>query len=163
MKNLSKIQRSVDTDKSNFTPISNMIIQNTLLSFEARGLLVYILSLPKDWSISKDQIMKSNNIGRDKFRRMWKELEHFGYIKSNRLKDKDGTFYWKYEVCDKVLSIVGLSTDGSSTDGLATDGKPTDIKKIQEQKKDQKKIQEKVPGTSTVLIKFDNVFSELLK
>lgn len=183
MKNLSKIKRSVDTDKTNFTPISNMVIQNTNISFEARGLLVYILSLPKDWSISKEQIMKSNKIGRDKFRRMWKELESSGYIESKRLKSPDGTFYWNYQVCDKKLSIGGLSTDGSSTDGKSiygsstdgssTDGKPTDIKKIQEQKiqeqkkhikktEEQKIQKQKRSGSERRILdkEFDNLLSD---
>lgn len=168
MKNITKMVRRTDTEKQNFTPISNGVLQNTEISFEARGLLSYMLSLPKDWIISKEQIMKSNNVGLDRFRRMWKELETAGYIKSKRLKNDKGEFYWSYNISDKP--IVGLSTDGSPTDGLSTyglstDGKPTDIKKKQEQKKQEqkkykKKIDEESTSTSTGILYSDTIFDK---
>lgn len=55
------------------------IPQNRLLTWEARGVMSYLLSKPGDWEVVISDLQQ--NCGRDKARRILKELISFGYIK----------------------------------------------------------------------------------
>lgn len=103
MKNVKgAIYRSPKNGKARYTPIFNKVLQNTNLSLGARGLLAYMLSLPLDWSPVKSQIMKKNNYKRDKFNRLWNELEEAGYIHSQRIKNEKGQYVgWNHQVSEK--------------------------------------------------------------
>ena len=67
--------------QSNFTTIDNRIMQNSQLSFEARGLYFYMLSLPNGWEFSEARLAKNGGIGLDKCKRILKELFEIGLIK----------------------------------------------------------------------------------
>ena len=93
MKNVSgKIYRSNKTGKTKYTSIFNDVLQNTKLSFRARGLLSYLLSLPHDWVPVKTQVMKKNEYNKTKFNAIWKELVDAGYIESHREKNDRGQY-----------------------------------------------------------------------
>ena len=102
MKNVTgRIYRSSKSGKNRYTPIFNDLLQNTELSFRARGLLVYILSLPLDWVPVKSQIMKKNNYKRTKFDAIWNELKEAGYIHSKRVKNDLGQYVgWDHLVLE---------------------------------------------------------------
>ena len=114
MKNVSgKIYRSSKIGKTKYTSIFNDVLQNTKLSFRARGLLSYLLSLPSDWIPVKTQIMKANNYNKTKFNAIWKELVDAGYIESVREKNDRGQYVgWIHMVYENP--IVG-NTDSQET------------------------------------------------
>jgi len=90
-----KIIRSPKRGSVRYTPISNSVLQNKNLSFDARGLLSYILSLPHDWILVKAQILREHKhfVGQAKFDRIWSELVTHGYIISEKVRDdKSGKF-----------------------------------------------------------------------
>lgn len=89
MKNNGKIVRSDKTGKSNYTPIMNEILQSKTLTCDEVRILVYLLSLPKDWNIYKTSLWKNINIGRDRFNKAWKSLESLGYIVQNTIRGKN--------------------------------------------------------------------------
>ncbi|MDD7805755.1 MAG: hypothetical protein PUP46_09415 [Endozoicomonas sp. (ex Botrylloides leachii)] len=66
--------------ESGFTQIPNETARDTNLSFQARGLLLYIRSLPHDWKIKPNQIAKENKINRKTLDKYLKELRDAGYI-----------------------------------------------------------------------------------
>ncbi len=67
--------------QSEFAQIPNSTAQDSRLSFEARGLLVMILSMPDTWVIHKEWLIKqSPKCGRDKMTRLLKELIDLGYM-----------------------------------------------------------------------------------
>ncbi len=75
------------------TNIPNTTAQNKNLTFEARGVLTFILSLPTNWKIRKDWIRtQCPKLGRDKLDRIWKELREAGYIEKNQIHSDDGAF-----------------------------------------------------------------------
>ena len=84
MKNTGQIIRSNKTGKERYTPISNEILQSSILTPEQKSILVHLLSLPSDWIVYKTEIWKSMNIGRDKFNNSWKGLVELGYIYSEK-------------------------------------------------------------------------------
>ena len=73
-----KIHRSKISDK--FTIVPNELLQREDLSWAAKGLMAYILSLPPSWVLYKSKLIESSNVGRDAFERIWRELQSKGYI-----------------------------------------------------------------------------------
>lgn len=64
----------------NFAIIPNAVAEDSRLSFEARGLHLYLLAKPNNWKVRIADIQKAGNIGRDKAYRLIKELREAGYI-----------------------------------------------------------------------------------
>jgi len=115
LKNESEIIRDPSFRKSNFTIISNTIIEDASLTLEARMLLIYILHLPDTWKVYKENIKKHQNMGRVKFDRIWKELKLGGYIKSERIIDGNTKQFtgWKHTITDNpnVIKPERLETE----------------------------------------------------
>lgn len=96
------VKRTKSKIKEDFVIVHNLVAQNKNLSFEARGLLIMLLSLPDDWVIHKSWIMKEYKIGREKLKRMFNELEVNGYFASLEMVREDGKFIGKnYMVYDR--------------------------------------------------------------
>ena len=123
MANKTKIIRSVEATPNNYTPLSNKLLQNNNLSLDTRGLLCYLISLPKGWVIYKHNIQKQLGFGRKKMDRMWSEAKKGGYLESDKFREPDGTWNYIYTISDVPLSTVSLSNDGLSNDGLTDIGK----------------------------------------
>ena len=69
--------------------------QDKGLSYEARGLLWYLLSKPDHWEIKIKDLIIKGIAGRDKVYRMLKELKEAGYLHGReRNKRGDGTYAW---------------------------------------------------------------------
>lgn len=63
------------------------------MSFEAKGILCYILSLPDDWILHTTKLMSDFNIGRHLLNRCFAEIEEAGYMaKLGIVKGKGGRF-----------------------------------------------------------------------
>jgi hypothetical protein len=79
--------------EKNYTIILNSTIQDSRLSWKARGLHHYILSLPDDWHICVAHLAEqSEPDGEAIIKSALKELEVNGYITKTRLKDERGRF-----------------------------------------------------------------------
>jgi hypothetical protein len=85
--------------------------QDSRLSFEARGVLTYLLSKPNDWQVSPADIQREGGIGREKCAGILKELEDLGYIVVDRnTKNPDGTFSGnRYTVYEKPYTVQPLT------------------------------------------------------
>lgn len=87
--------------KNNYTCVSNEILQRKDLSMQAKGLLVYLLSLPEDWEIHKSEVWKHFSNGRDAVYRAFEELERKGYIQGKKYRDEKGRFQHQYIVYEE--------------------------------------------------------------
>lgn len=87
------------------------------LSFEARGLLAYLLSKPDDWIIIPADIQAEGGIGRDKASGILKELRDAGYIVTEMVKDENNHFVGKvdriFEVSQPAFRHTEIPYDGS--------------------------------------------------
>ena len=75
-----------------YTVIDNAVLQNVNISFEARGFLCYLLSLPNDWTFTVRGIVKQTGCSKSVILRLMDELKTAGYIKLERKQDKQGRF-----------------------------------------------------------------------
>jgi hypothetical protein len=63
-----------------YVMIERATVQDKRLSWEARGLLVYLLSLPADWDIRVSHLQTEGDAGRDALRAILRELQECGYV-----------------------------------------------------------------------------------
>lgn len=59
-------------------------LSETQMSYGAKGLLTYMLSLPSDYEFSINNLVESGKEGEDAIRSLLNELKQFGYIKVTR-------------------------------------------------------------------------------
>lgn len=137
LKNQSLIIRSAKAGKNNFTPIANSLIQDTELSLSAKGLIIYILSLPENWTILKDVIRKKLNLKITKFETIWKECKDKGYIVSHKIKNEKNQFTgWYHEVSD--IQIVRYSENLTFGKAGYIENKELTKETLEENKEDKK-------------------------
>ena len=65
----------------NFTVIGNSLVNDVNLSAEDIGLLIYLLSKPHDWVVRRTELQRRFNCGRDRVRRILKELCDARYMR----------------------------------------------------------------------------------
>ena len=75
-----------------YTVLDNAFLKDAGLSWKAKGLFAYILSLPEDWKIHLSELETHATDGRDSLRTAVKELKERGYLVSEQTKNADGTF-----------------------------------------------------------------------
>lgn len=110
----------------NYSVISNEPLNDDRLSWEARGVMGYLLTKPNNWVARNYDLEKQGKIGGYKMSRILKELKQAGYLSRIRYKKPDGTFEWETIVHEKS-TIPRLPIDGSPIDGSPINGKPRDI------------------------------------
>jgi hypothetical protein len=122
--------------KFEYAVIPNKTAQDLRLSFEARGLLTMILSMPDDWVIYKSWLAEqAPGVGRDKLNRMMNELKDNGYIIARQDKNEEGKFsrtdYDVYAESVDLKTVDGFAVDGSSVNGQSTTTKETSLESKQ--------------------------------
>ena len=75
-----------------YTVINNTILKDTRISWKAKGLFCYLLSLPKDWNICMNDLKNRAKDGIDGLKSAVKELKEYGYLIQKRNKDEKGRF-----------------------------------------------------------------------
>lgn len=124
---------------SKYTVIPNELLHDGRLSFEAKGLLCLLLSLPEDWKVNKEWIINQSNAGRDKVTRMLRELQDANYVLKVTTHDKSGKItgidwaVYPYGVSQEMISTV--ERENRPTDN-PDDGKTTTTKERVLQSKD---------------------------
>lgn len=80
----------VDKTKS-YTVMFNHHLHNKKLSFKAKGLLSFMLSLPENWNYTERGLSQFAKDGRDSIRAVLLELEEEGYLIRRQSRNEDGT------------------------------------------------------------------------
>lgn len=134
----------------NYTVINNVGLRDDRLSWKARGLLSYMLSLPDDWIFRDLEITNHAPDGKESTKKGLKELEKYGYLVKQQSRGERGKFatndWLLYEVpltdlplTDNPLTVNPvtdkpiaenpplLSTNVLSTDLPSTEGTKKDI------------------------------------
>jgi hypothetical protein len=129
----------VQKDKNNpYIMLNKEFLNNPNLSWKAKGLLAYLLSLPDDWKVHEKEVVTHSKDGRDSYRKALKELINLGYVHRDRTKNKKG----KWQVSSYCVYEVP-TTDGFSGDGLSGDILSNNIKVLNIHDKSPKVIHKK--------------------
>ena len=100
----------------NYTVMSNVHLRDTHLSWKAKGLLSYLLSLPDDWKIHQSELVERAPEGIAAVRSGVKELVDAGFMETKQLRDDNGKFdgieYQVYEIPKKTQPAVQFHESG---------------------------------------------------
>ena len=96
--------------RDRFSVIDNRALEDERLSYEAKGLLAYLLSKPDGWEINPKHLAKVGGCGRDKITRILNELRQAGYIEDKRPRSDDGKVRGQEITLREVPDTGGLKT-----------------------------------------------------
>lgn len=104
--------------KNKYTQIDNNLIQNRNLSLKAKGLLIYMLSLPDDWDYSISGLSTGCKEGKSSIRSAIDELMKQRYITRSLVRGADGLLGgYEYVVYEEPQpSCENPTTDSQSSE-----------------------------------------------
>lgn len=153
MPNINRIQNFTDQP---FTIIPNAMIQRKDMSARAKGLLCYLLSLPKDWVLYRSEVQEHFTEGRDAVYTAFDELIEKGYVIA--IQQFNGTQFAGYNYA--VYSSPQVS-------GLSEPENPyTEIPNTENPSLQKKQVTKETPTKKTVIYpppSFDDVKAYFLE
>jgi hypothetical protein len=111
MANTGQIVKSKLTEK--YTSLSREILREYKLTMEERGMLCYLLSLPADWVLYRQNLYKNMSDKKNAIDRVFKSLQSKGFIVSERVHDKKTgkLLGWNHVVFDEPNKPIERITD----------------------------------------------------
>ena len=108
---------------NNYTVMANYHLRDKELSFKAKGLLSYMLSLPEDWDYSLNGLARVSKEGIKAIKNIITELKEKGYLKINRLRKENGQYQYEYLIREIPEGIEpeyqkGYAVKGESEKGI---------------------------------------------
>lgn len=129
--------RKMKNKENPYVMIDRRLLNDTNLSWKAKGILAYLLSLPDDWKIYENELVKHSRDGKESLRSGIKELINAGYIERVQLRDEKGRMNgYEYRVYE-TPTVIGKPENGDidigkqdTTNNNITNNDLTNIKPI---------------------------------
>lgn len=83
------------------------------LSWEARGVMAYLMSKPDHWEVKAWDLEQKGPAGKSKIYRILQEMENAGYLERKRKHKPDGTFTWESIVYETPRTPTNTETSPS--------------------------------------------------
>lgn len=123
-KKLNEIIR-IQKKRNNYVIIDKTFLEDSRLSFKAKGILAYLLSKPDEWKVIVKDLMNHSGDGRNSVYSGLKELQKFGYYEKKPVRDQKGKIvYWESVVYE--LPIEKFTPDDPKLENKPLD---TQLKK----------------------------------
>jgi hypothetical protein len=135
-----RIRRAPHNKENPFAQISREMLQDKTMSYEARGLLSYLLSKSGDWEARVGDL-QIDGAGRDKVYRIISELQQKGYISQRqKYQDEKGQWQWTpYDVHEKPCPEKPYTDDPYTENTEIYKKQKNDIQNTKEREKKKKK------------------------
>ena len=163
----------------NYTIMSNHHLRDKLLSYKAKGLLSFMLSLPEDWDYSINGLVKVSKEGKKAIRAMLEELEENHYLIRKRIQLQNGQFDYEYHIYEMPYNQKGETDEGNTEEDTQINTNIININKPND-KEDKPKSsffdagkhnrltlelidRQYITKDDIQLYFYDNLFDELLK
>ncbi len=91
----------------NYTIMSNYHLRDRNLSYKAKGLLSFMLSLPEDWDYSINGLVAISKEGIKAVRNILQELQNCGYLIIEKKQNEIGQFEYEYLIYETPHSQKG--------------------------------------------------------
>lgn len=101
-----------------FTVMSNYHLRDRNLTYKAKGLLSFMLSLPDDWDYSMNGLVAVSKENIKAIRSALKELEENHYLIRNRIQEKNGEFNYEYQIYEKPYDHLGHTVEGHTQNDI---------------------------------------------
>lgn len=127
---MSEISIRRKARRQRFTVLDNALIEDKALTFEALGVLAYLLSKPDDWTVMVGDLQRRGGIGRLALRSIMGTLKAAGYAELRTVRTATGVAGTCWEVSEESV-LRGRFPDGqvSRPSGDVTVRKPTPLVK----------------------------------
>lgn len=122
--------------EKNFTVLDNTFIKDTRLSWKAKGLMTYLLSLPDDWTIHLSEIEKHATDGKSALRSAINELKELGYLKAEQKRENNRFAEMVYIIIENPTEDSPF-TDFQQTENLQTEKQFTENQPLQNTNNDK--------------------------
>lgn len=109
------IKRHLST---NYTVIDNVALQDRGLSWQATGMLAYLLSLPTDWKVNLTDLARRKTDGRTATENTFRELRAAGYVKIAKVRTPGGRLSTICHVYDIRLAALITDENDDQSGGL---------------------------------------------
>jgi len=158
------------TKNTNFTTICNTNLKDIRLSWGAKGLLTYLLTLPDDWKIYLNELTCHTKDGYVKTNKYIKELIEAGYIKREKLRTKAGTFAGYEYIVSEIPITENILSDfnrkpktenGETVNGKTECGKSSSTKYLYKQKTNKQKTNNNTKITKKIITMADEIENTL--
>ncbi|MDC6268045.1 DnaD domain protein [Lysinibacillus fusiformis] len=94
---------------SNYVVMNRTALNDNRLSWKAKGIMAYMLSMPDDWVFYMDELMTHSTDGKASFRAGFNELKQCGYIERKPIREGQRIKEWETMVHE--VPINSLLTD----------------------------------------------------
>jgi hypothetical protein len=81
--------------KNYFVVVDKEMINDTRLSWKAKGLMLYLLGQSDGWQFYESEITTHSKDGRDSTSNGLNELEEYGYLRRTPIRNEKGQFIGK--------------------------------------------------------------------
>ena len=146
-----------------FSIVANRPFDTKALSWEARGVMGYLLTKPNNWEVKQYDLEQQGPAGKHKISRIVNELISAGFITRIKYQDDKGHWQWKTEVFEDMIANPETQKPdlGKPDVGKPDVGKPDYIIKTDPIKTDPIKTDRSDPPPDT-LIQFVHKFQSLV-
>lgn len=104
--------------KKGFVVLYREAAQDVRLTLEARGLLAMMISLPENWEYTVSGLSVKAGCGKDKIRRLLKELQVVGYLIREQGHDQSGKFSTNIYILQDEAPLSGNTDNGETRQRL---------------------------------------------
>ncbi len=106
--------------------MSKVGLHDDRLSWKAKGLLAYMLSMPNDWTFYNDELMKHSPDGSSTFKAAMNELKEYGYVVRRKMKDKKGKFIgWETVVYEQPIEDECRKVENRPSENRPSENRPS--------------------------------------
>lgn len=112
-----------ESKSRNYTTMDNTFLKDVRLSWKAKGVFAYILSLPENWKIHVEELMHHAQDGETALRSAIKELTDLGYIVKKQSRRDAGKFG------DSVYIIIENPTNVENQTVIRDAGNPDAVQR----------------------------------
>ena len=164
---------------NNYTVMSNYHLRDRNLSFKAKGMLSFMLSLPEEWDYSLNGLVSVSKESKKAIRNILNELKDNGYLVVEQTRGERGQYKYNYIIYEIPLDKIKEKNEPDTLKGDAVKGdaeKDTQINTKEINTKEQDKLDKTLNPLTKELInrdfvsvtdldiyRYDDLFKELLQ
>ena len=141
----------------NYTTIHNEFLKRKDISWKAKGIMTYLLSLPDDWVVNLDEIKRNATDGESSFRSGWKELVSAGYVSRQPVRDEKTKKidYWETVIKESVSESKSHNVENHNVGIHQVGNHKVDNRELLSTKELSTNIQSTNKSTSRSKLKFE--------
>lgn len=105
----------------NYVVMDRRFLHNPHLSWKAKGILAYVLTLPNDWKFHIEELASHSTDGEKGLRAGWNELKELGYINRIPIREGQRIVSWETQIFEHPSLNPLHAENGKVQDSLHAD------------------------------------------